>query len=100
MTDRYESRATTHAQGCWDWGPRHYECAVGQIVRDAGCDWPEDDSRESRRWRFNAPRGRKPHSGARWRKKSAMRLSAYTFRYRKKSKGSCCNPTDRMLRSS
>ncbi len=26
---------------------------VRQIVRDAGCDWPEDDSRESRRWRFN-----------------------------------------------
>lgn len=22
---------------------------VRQIVRDAGCDWPEDDSRESRR---------------------------------------------------
>lgn len=26
---------------------------VRQIVRDAGCDWPEDDSRESRLWRFN-----------------------------------------------
>lgn len=25
---------TTHAQGCWGWGPRHYECAVGQIERD------------------------------------------------------------------
>lgn len=25
---------------------------VRQIVRDAGCDWPEDDSRESRLWRF------------------------------------------------
>jgi len=25
---------TTHAQGCWDWGPRHYECAAGQIERD------------------------------------------------------------------
>ena len=24
----------THAQGCWSWGPRHYECAVGQIERD------------------------------------------------------------------
>ena len=30
MTDRQ----TTHAQGCWSWGPSHYECAVGQIERD------------------------------------------------------------------
>jgi hypothetical protein len=30
MTDRI----STHAQGCWDWGQRHYECAVGQIKRD------------------------------------------------------------------
>ena len=30
MTDRQ----TTHAQGCWSWGPKHYECAVGQIERD------------------------------------------------------------------
>lgn len=25
---------TTHAQDCWGWGPKHYECAVGQIERD------------------------------------------------------------------
>lgn len=30
MTDRQ----TTHAPGCWDWGQKHYECAVGQIERD------------------------------------------------------------------
>lgn len=31
MTDRYESRATTHAAVCWSWGPKHYECAVREI---------------------------------------------------------------------
>jgi hypothetical protein len=25
---------TTHAPGCWGWGQKHYECAVGQIKRD------------------------------------------------------------------
>lgn len=33
MTDRYESRASTHADDCWSWGHGHYECAVGKIER-------------------------------------------------------------------
>ena len=24
----------THSSDCWDWGLKHYECAVGQIERD------------------------------------------------------------------
>jgi DNA repair exonuclease SbcCD ATPase subunit len=30
-TDRYKSRASTHADGCWSWGHGHYECAVREI---------------------------------------------------------------------
>lgn len=33
MIDRYESRATTHADDCWSWGPAHYDCAVQEIER-------------------------------------------------------------------
>lgn len=31
MTNR--SKATTHADDCWGWGPKHYECAVAEIER-------------------------------------------------------------------
>ena len=26
-------RQSTHADDCWNWGPKHYECAVGKIER-------------------------------------------------------------------
>ena len=28
-----ESRASTHADDCWSWGPGHYKCAVREIAR-------------------------------------------------------------------
>lgn len=34
--NRCESRATTHAEGCWLWGRGHYECALAEIKRLEG----------------------------------------------------------------
>ena len=33
MTERYESRASTHADDCWSCGAGPYKCAVGKIER-------------------------------------------------------------------
>ena len=30
---RYENEGTTHAEDCWAWGPKHYECALTEIKR-------------------------------------------------------------------
>ena len=30
---RYKNDGTTHAAGCWAWGPKHYECALAEIER-------------------------------------------------------------------
>ena len=49
-TDRYKSRATTHASVCWSWGPKHYECAVGQIRRDEALLRQALDALESADW--------------------------------------------------
>lgn len=48
MTDRYESRASTHADDCWSWGPGHYKCAVRKIecleqyLKTLPANWHED----------------------------------------------------------
>ena len=30
---RQSVEATTHADSCWSWGPKHYECALREIAR-------------------------------------------------------------------
>lgn len=49
MTERYESRASTHADDCWGWGPKHYECAVREIkaLRAEVEGWKEQHARDS-----------------------------------------------------
>ena len=45
MTDRQFD--TTHAPGCWGRGPRHYECAVGQIERRLYAGWAPEQARST-----------------------------------------------------
>jgi hypothetical protein len=26
----------THAEGCWSWGPQHYECACAEVAKLKG----------------------------------------------------------------
>lgn len=38
QTDIHESSPPqiTHAEGCWSWGPAHYECACAEIAKLKG----------------------------------------------------------------
>ena len=33
------NRQSTHAADCCGWGPKHYECAVGRVIRDEALLW-------------------------------------------------------------
>jgi hypothetical protein len=34
--EQAEPPQITHAEGCWSWGPAHYECACAEIAKMKG----------------------------------------------------------------
>src|SRR5690606_30444873 len=50
VADRHETRAATHADDCWSWGPGHYDCDVREIERLRGA-LEECHARSVTRWR-------------------------------------------------
>src|SRR5690606_41843303 len=50
VADRNETRAVTHADDCWSWGPGHDECAVRKLERLRGAI-EECHARSVARWR-------------------------------------------------
>jgi hypothetical protein len=30
------NKQSTHAEGCWSWGPQHYECACKELAKAKG----------------------------------------------------------------
>jgi len=35
----------THADGCWSWGPAHYECACAEIAKLRGWQSGQDQNK-------------------------------------------------------